>query len=382
MSRFGWNLEVDILVLIITSFIATRNLVSNNIYSIDRIFRIVIYFDMALAVTDLMWAAIANGVWVVPLWVAYAVNVAYLWVLAMVGFSWFIYSESIMETKWTKIGIYYILFSIPEFVLLILLIMSYWTGIIFSIGPDLSYHRGPLILFATVVDIMYPAATMLRAILRSLKNKYYIHRKEYRNMASFVIFPMIGAGLLALDPNAPYMASGIMLALVFTFFGREETVIQSDPLTGMPNRRKLYPYVEKIIEAHSDFSTKDLYFVLIEITNLREIRTAYGNPEADNAVMTLAEVVESLCEEYNSYGARYSDNRFGIAFETPEPDEINTLMNKIEMLLAESEEGIKQYSIEFKYGYARYDTVIMDSVKTLVEVAEERLRGREYSQDQ
>jgi diguanylate cyclase (GGDEF)-like protein len=382
MTNFGWNLEVDIMILMITSFIATRSLVSNNIYSIDRLFRIVIYFDMALAVTDLMWSAIANGIWVVPLWVAYAVNVAYLWVLAMVGFSWFIYSEAIMEMKWTKIGIYFVLFSIPELVLLILLIMSYWTGIIFSVGPDFTYHRGPLLLFATAVDITYPAVTTIRALARSFKNKYYIHRREYRNMASFVLFPTIGAGLLALDPNAPYMASGIMLALVFTFFGREETVIQSDPLTGMPNRRKLYPYVEKIIERHEGFSTKDLYFILIEITNLKEIRSRYGNVEADNAVMMLAEVVESLCEEYSAYGTRYSDNRFGIAFETPEPDEINSLMKKIEMLLAESEEENLQYSIEFKYGYARYDTVIMDSVKSLVEVAENRLRGREYSQDQ
>lgn len=382
MTNFGWNLEVDIMILMITSFIATRSLVSNNIYSIDRLFRIVIYFDMALAVTDLMWSAIANGIWVVPLWVAYAVNVAYLWVLAMVGFSWFIYSEAILEMKWTKIGIYFVLFSIPELVLLILLIMSYWTGIIFSIGPDFTYHRGPLLLFATAVDITYPAVTTIRALARSFKNKYYIHRREYRNMASFVLFPTIGAGLLALDPNAPYMASGIMLALVFTFFGREETVIQSDPLTGMPNRRKLYPYVEKIIERHEGFSTKDLYFILIEITNLKEIRSRYGNVEADNAVMMLAEVVESLCEEYSAYGTRYSDNRFGIAFETPEPDEINSLMKKIEMLLAESEEENLQYSIEFKYGYARYDTVIMDSVKSLVEVAENRLRGREYSQDQ
>lgn len=382
MTNFGWNLEVDIMILMITSFIATRSLVSNNIYSIDRLFRIVIYFDMALAVTDLMWSAIANGIWVVPLWVAYAVNVAYLWVLAMVGFSWFIYSEAILEMKWTKIGIYFVLFSIPELVLLILLIMSYWTGIIFSIGPDFTYHRGPLLLFATAVDITYPAVTTIRALARSFKNKYYIHRREYRNMASFVLFPTIGAGLLALDPNAPYMASGIMLALVFTFFGREETVIQSDPLTGMPNRRKLYPYVEKIIERHEGFSTKDLYFILIEITNLKEIRSRYGNVEADNAVMMLAEVVESLCEEYSAYGTRYSDNRFGIAFETPEPDEINSLMKKIEMLLAESEEETLQYSIEFKYGYARYDTVLMDSVKTLVEMAEDRLRGREYSQDQ
>ena len=382
MSSFGWNLEVDIMILMITSFIATRSLVSNNHYAVDRLFHIVVYFNMALAVTDLMWAAIANGVWDVPLWAAYAVNVASLWVLAMVGFAWFIYSEFVMGMRWTKIGIYYVLFIIPEIALLIMLIMSYWTGIMFSIGPSMTYERGPLILFATVVDIVYPTATTIRAISRTFKNKYYIHRKEYANMASFVIFPIIGAGLLFFDPNAPYMASGIMLALVFTHFAREETVIQSDPLTGMPNRRKLYPYVEKILEEHGSFSTKDLYFILIEITNLREIRKAYGNPEADNAVMQLAEVVTGICEEYSSYGARYGDNRFGIVFETPEPDQINLLMKKIEMLLAESERESLQYSIEFKYGYARYDTVIMDSVKTLVEVAEHRLRGREYSQDQ
>ncbi len=373
--RFAWNLEIDIIVLFITAFIIYRSS-QNNSYSINRSFRVTAYLNIMLAITDCLWSAITTGVIVVPLWFAYAVNVTYLWSLALIGYYWFIYSESVMNMKWTQINKWYAVFAIPEIILLMLLIMSYWNGLVFRITDDFVYERGPLLFVATIVDVLYPFITAIRSFSRSFKKKYYVNRLEFRNMACFVVFPGLGAVLLFLDPNAPYMPSSIMLALVFTFFSIEDTVIRTDSLTGMPNKRKLYPYVDKIIEAHNDFSNKDFYLILVEITNLKEIINKNSNIEGDHAIMLLAEVIRKVCDKYNSYGARYADNQFCIAFETEEPDEINPVMKDIEKLLSEVESV--PYHIEFRYGYARYDTVQMDCVKAIVEVATERLKAHEY----
>lgn len=375
MTRFAWNLEIDMIVILILAFIIVKSIRSNNIYSLDIMFRVTLYCDILLAIMDAVWAAITNGIISVPLWVAYGVNIIYLWDLALIGYFWFIYSESLMNMKWTKITKMYFIFAIPELVLLILLVTSYWSGIIFSVTPDFIYNRGPLLPLASAIDIVYPTITCFRSLSRSFKKKYYVNSEEYRNMAGFIIFPAIGTGLVIMDANAPYLASSIMLALVFTFFSIENTIIQTDPLTNLPNRRKLYPYVDTIIEKHNDFSLKDFYFILVEITNLKTINEQYGNKEGDHALILLADVIKRVCRDYSAYGARYSDNRFCVALETEEPDEINHVMAEIEKMLSDVEST--KFKIDFKYAYARYDTVTMDCVKAIVEVAEERIKDRE-----
>ncbi len=357
--------EVVIFCISILLLLLYKVMTGVGIRNNQRLFIKVLISNIILFIIDLIWIFI-NG--------NFLLNVLYYIQSGINGFIWFEFSENVQESGFTKNKKIKWLAMFPLFVLIILIVTSYYTKLMFYIDENNIYHRGKLYPLQLFVVYGYVIFTALKAVIRGIHSKNYDIRSKYLILASFVVLPLVFGMLQVWYPHLPLICVGITFSLLNLYFDFQEQLISIDPLTQLNNRNQLIKFLSAKIAYYSRSSSdKNLYLLMMDVDYFKIINDKYGHIEGDRALVRVADSLKKACGKYNYFVSRYGGDEFIIICEVDDISEVKTLCENIHMTISENNKNEElQYTLSLSIGYIKYERN-MDSIQKFISGADAEL---------
>lgn len=263
----------------------------------------------------------------------------------------------------------FMLYSLPLFVLLLIIISTPFTHLYFYF-EDSHYQRGPLFLLLSSILFLYVVQSGITALIRSFNKENYVERKEYRRLFAFAaVYMAVQLIQLALPAVFPYRSVGMMLFFeVFTIQNMQE-MIGRDPLTHINNRFDAERQLGAMFSSSEKFE-----ITVLDVDKFKSINDQYGHQEGDKALQYVAKAMEESGDG-TCYIARMGGDEFliinrdaGHSIENIEEKINNTLRALLEKKNCE-------YRFTVSAGYALKDESIK-SIPDLIGLADRNLYMR------
>ncbi len=225
---------------------------------------------------------------------------------------------------------------IPSILFAAVNFLSIPTGIVFRIGEDNSFSRGPLGYLPFAAAGLYCAALVYLLIKRSNKKWMEIFPVVFLSAAllSGLIFPFVFGS----DFSRLFCPTiGIALFIYYVFEILQQT--KKDSLTGLLNRHAYHADIGKNPEEITAL-------ISIDMNGLKVINDTLGHAAGDEALLTL-----SLCFrralKSRQYGYRIGGDEFVILCRKTSREEMTELIRRIERNVGET-----KYFCALGYSYS------------------------------
>ena len=243
---------------------------------------------------------------------------------------------------------------IPALVLLIIDIVSIFTGIVFSLNEEHKLVRGPLGFLPFIVCGLYMVFLIYLLIKRSNKRLIEIAPIVFLAVAlsSGVVFPFIFGSNFA-QIFCTIIAVSLFIYYVFTIL----EFTKKDPLTGLLNRQAYF------VETRRDY--KDITAIVsLDMNGLKNINDMYGHPAGDEALVTLGLCFARACKTKQS-AYRMGGDEFVIVCRKTSREEVEELVERIRKYVDETD-----YTCSIGYSFHEEGTLTLEQ---LLKESDERM---------
>ena len=236
---------------------------------------------------------------------------------------------------------------LPAILLLILNVVSIFTGIIFDVNSSTyELERGPLGYLPFFVSGLYIVFLIALLIIRCNKRWVEIFPIIFLSIAltSGVVFPFIFGSKFS-QIFCTIMAVSLFIYYVFTIL----ELAKKDALTGVLNREAYY------IETRRDY--KDITAIVsLDMNGLKTINDTYGHAAGDEALVTLALCFAKATRVRQSV-YRMGGDEFVIVCRKTSEEEVVALVKRIEEYISET-----NYSCSIGYSYHEEGTIKLEDL--------------------
>jgi len=230
---------------------------------------------------------------------------------------------------------------------LLLVVSSVFRPVLFWLDEGNHYQRGPWFLLCVVISYL----VMLWGMLEVVQYRRHGGKRSDRLHATLLLLPIppfIGSILQVLLPGTSVVWVSTMLSLLIVFINIQNAQITTDTLTGLFNRGQLQPYLRWKSQHRS--SGRELYLVMLDIDNFKQINDRFGHPVGDEALIQATGCIRAACRT-DDFLARYGGDEFVAVIERAEEHEVHALMDKLQS----GAETVKEtYLLSFSAGYSRW----------------------------
>lgn len=235
---------------------------------------------------------------------------------------------------------------IPAALMLIVNIVSIFTGIVFGLNDAGELVRGPLGFMPFILCGLYMVFLVTLLIIRSNKRLVEIVPIIFLSiaLASGVAFPFIFGSKFA-QIFCTIIAVSLFIYYVFTIL----ELAKKDALTGVLNREAYY------IETRRDY--KDITAIVsIDMNGLKAINDTFGHPAGDEALITLAFCLTKAIRPKQSV-YRMGGDEFVIVCRKTSEENVIALVKRIEDYISETD-----YSCSIGYSYHEEGTIKLEDL--------------------
>lgn len=235
---------------------------------------------------------------------------------------------------------------VPAGLLLILNIVSIFTGIVFDIDSANVMIRGPLGYLPYIMCGLYMVLLIALLVIRSNKRLIEIAPIIFLSIAltSGVLFPFIFGKKFA-EMFCTIMATSLFIYYVFTIL----ELAKKDGLTGVLNREAYY------VETRRDF--KDITAIVsLDMNGLKTINDTFGHAKGDEALITLALCFAKAAKARQSV-YRMGGDEFVIVCRKTSEEDVKALVNRINEYVSQTE-----YSCSVGYSYREEGTIKLEDL--------------------
>lgn len=235
---------------------------------------------------------------------------------------------------------------IPACVLLIIDVISIFTGIVFDINDSYELVRGPLGYLPFIMCGVYMVFLIYILIERSNKRLIEIVPIIFLSIAliSGIIFPFIFGSKFA-QIFCTIIAVSLFIYYVFDILA----LVKKDALTGLLNRQAYYA------ETRRDY--KDITAIVsLDMNGLKSINDSYGHAAGDEALITLALCFMKASKAKQSV-YRMGGDEFVIVCRKTSKEDVKALVERIEKYVSET-----KYSCSVGYSYHEAGTIKLDDL--------------------
>lgn len=329
-------------------------------------FRLLALSAISLFASDLLWNFSENGLWVPSRILNWTFNAFYYICLTLLGYCWFLYSESVQNPTLPQTKKRVFLSSLPLLIVIALVFISIKTGWLFYIDAENHYQRGPFFFLQSIVCYGYIFFTAVRAQRLSSKAKDYYERQNYRALSSFIIVPAVAGVLQIALPELPLICAGVTISMLHVYSSLQENLISRDPLTKLNNRNQLHQYLS--MQLRDTSNRLPLYLLIIDGDDFKKINDTYGHVEGDHALREIAAALCRACAR-KDFIARFGGDEF-IVLSRP------TLNEPIGLLEKRIHEEMKRtdtvYPVSVTVGAARLTSDVKNQ-QDLISLADQDL---------
>lgn len=228
-------------------------------------------------------------------------------------------------------------------------IISQFTGWLYTIDAANIYHRGPLYFLSSG----FSAVLLLVTFGLLLKNKSRLDMKYFFSLTFFGVPPFVGVLLQTNFYGVSFVLNSVVLSLLIILLDIQVNSINTDYLTGINNRQKLENALIKKVEISSENSTFSL--VMLDIDNFKNINDTYGHDAGDTALKTAATLLKN-CLRSGDFIARFGGDEFYLIMDISDKQNLEAAVNRIRRKIESfNDSEVLPYKILFSIGYEVYD---------------------------
>ena len=243
---------------------------------------------------------------------------------------------------------------IPAGALLIVDIISIFTGIVFSINDENKLERGPVGYLPFIIAGLYCAFLIYILVKRS--NKRALEIIPICVLAIAFISGLVFPFLLGADFSKIF-CSTIAVAFFIYYMFLILQLTKKDGLTGLLNRQAYYAETSK---THKDITA----IISLDMNGLKKVNDTYGHDAGDEALVTLAVCFLRACK-VNQSVYRMGGDEFAIVCHKTSEEEVIKLVDRIQELVGKTE-----YTCSVGYCYQKDGFMNLDE---LLKISDERM---------
>ena len=301
-------------------------------------------------------------------------NVLYFIGMLATSAIFFRFSEKMQKTKIHANKKLFVLVTLPLLLTAILVVASMFTGWVFYIDDNNVYRRGPLHLVEFIMAAIYPLCSVIKSMLKTMKKENYSRRGELLSTAKFFIFPLVGCVAQLFAIGIPLSSFGIVLGTLWFYLDNSELLVYSDELTQLSNRNAFSKMIDQEIKAYD--GSYNLYLLIFDIDNFKQINDNFGHNEGDKALITLARTLKQYTIEHTGQIFRYAGDEFVIIYKSIDEESVSTYVRGLKEA-AKAIIGLP-YSLSISVGYEKY-TRDFRYIPDFIEAADEKLYIEKYT---
>jgi len=328
-SYFIYYAEANVVCIILFSIMLFR-----DIFSVDRQEKQIKY-DHALVAfmlyfaCDILWAGIIAGVLPKNYFTVLSVNFGNYVLMVAITYSWLRYVMAVEQVPDRDSRLKLFAMQFPFYIATVALVVTYLRR------PELLLDQNFVLqpaysVFQIAVPCVYIAAILAYTMKRAFVEKNPIERRKHLFIGLFPLM-VIAGGLMQifLLPDTPVFCFSCAILMIVFYISAMETLISTDPLTGLNNRGQLLRYTLQGSNMHRE--GRQTFVVMFDINDFKAINDTYGHAEGDRALLIVADSLRNVLRKHSTpmFLARYGGDEFILIVHPVDEGEIAPLISEI-----------------------------------------------------
>ena len=182
--------EINAICIIILGIILFKMWFMGSILGKRTLFVYTLVNAIVLFALDLVWGLLDGTNYAFSHELNLLVNAVYLFQAGHLGYSWYLFNNSVLNCSNRKQLTRHIIATLPLLVLFVSSFSSIWTGWMFSVDEYNVYHREWLYPLQVLVSYAYLIYSAVKAFIYGLKEKTYV-KKNRRIDTGIFYYPAI-----------------------------------------------------------------------------------------------------------------------------------------------------------------------------------------------
>lgn len=254
----------------------------------------------------------------------------------------------------------------------VLLVMTApWTGLMFSIGQEQEFLKGPLFALQYILCIISAIISSIAAFYRMRRENSGERRRECVYLILLGLISCGGVLLQFLVRGWWLGASCITVGLLIIYINMQNQQITTDSLTGLNNRYEFDKYIRRKAEEKSDGAWG---LLMMDLDDFKKINDTYGHAVGDEALWNATEILRHAMGMDKNFLARYGGDEFVVIGDWQSEQEILQMTERLDMEVRQynMQEGIP-CKLSFSVGHALWSENEGGTVESLIEKADNRM---------
>ena len=342
-----YYIEVNLICIVVLFIIKGRSL-NNTVSTSDKYFNTLILSTVLMCLSDLVAGVCRGRLFTGARAVIEISNLLYFWSMTLAGYCWLIYIAVKLEKQSFNRKKPF-LWSLPLIVFSLIAVINPYTEFLFKIDKNNLYVRNIGIYFHWLVTYFYFAVATAKTVRAVVKTKNEFKRQQIIPYLCFIIPPLIASVAQMLFYGVTASQVGITISVLLITISNITRQNDTDPLTGLNNRNGLSKYLERYLNRGTEIQ---LFFLMIDINNFKEINDGFGHLVGDCALIDAATVIRTACDTSPKklFCCRYGGDEFLIVGIDFDDEEIEKLKAKLSELLKIADR--RPYRLSFSLGVA------------------------------
>ena len=223
--------------------------------------------------------------------------------IALLPLAFLAFFGSFLHPEWDgkKLAQRILLFSIPAWPVLALVLTNHYTHLFFSISADKGYRYGPWLWLVYAEVTVYCCLAFVMAMM--YRHKYT--RDVQLALFAFPVSTVASVVLQILLPEIPLTGTCLSVAILYMYSSMNNWRAACDELTGVYTRQTLQYQMQKQLAKHTHF-----YMAVVSMDNFKSVNRRYGTLFGDKI---LQKIGHWLTEKYDDV-YRFSGDSFAVCF--------------------------------------------------------------------
>lgn len=232
---------------------------------------------------------------------------------------------------------------VPVALIVLVSLLSPFTGMIFSIDASGTYHRGAFFYVNMIVTYGY----LLAGFAVTLRRRKNILTLDYYFLLCICLMPLVGGLLQGLFYGLLLLWACCSAALIVTYLYLQERLIHVDPQTGAWTRNSLQFSLQRRLKLddHQPFG-----LIYADVDGLKAINDQYGHIAGDEAIKAAVGTLRDALRE-NEVIARFGGDEFLLMLNLSTRRELDDRVKEItDALAARNRNPEQKYKLSLSLG--------------------------------
>lgn len=276
-----------------------------------KLFRRLIISLISYIIVDIIWALMVYGNLGKVKILLHILTIIDTALPGIMVYYWFLYVEEFLQFKYFRKGVPKLICSSIMYLYFFLIITSFKTSFIYSIDENCYIYMGKYSVHIVMfIIVLFLGGATFHGFIGLLYNAFYRKNKELMRRSVMVTLfntPVnIGLFLYYKYMLAICLIPSVFISILFFFLSMQDTMIYTDNLTGLYNRKKL----ENIKEDNYNLYKNEFMVYCIDLDKFKAINDNYGHYEGDRVLKLVGIAFKNLEFTYKAVPIRIGGDEF------------------------------------------------------------------------